>query len=188
MVESWHYPRHEIASSYLKQLEEGGPSLAIFAERRRGKTQLLLEDMMPMAESQGIAVVYIDFWEQRNNPSACIARGVKRALDKLSTGRMLRWKKEVKLKLPLLEAKINQDSSTMPEVAADALEFLTLTKKPWLVMFDEIQHLASTKEYEDVIFTLRSFLNANSKKIKAIFTGSSQDRLNRIFRHHNAAC
>jgi hypothetical protein len=34
---------------------------------------------------------------------------------------------------------------------------------------------------------LRSFLNANSKQIKAIFTGSSQDKLNLIFRHHNAA-
>jgi len=187
MEKTWHYPRENLAKTYLSQLGEGGHSIAIFAERRKGKTQFLLEDMKPLAEKEGISVAYIDFWEQRKDPSTCIVRGIRRAIEEIGLKGAGKWKKEIKLKLPLLEASMSQESKPMPEVAADALELLRTTKKTWLIMFDEIQHLAISKDYEDTIFTLRSFLNANTKTIKAIFTGSSQDKLNTIFRQHNAA-
>jgi transcriptional regulator with XRE-family HTH domain len=116
MTKSWHYPRTNIAQSYLTQLKEGGHSIAIFAERRKGKTQFLLEDITPLAEKSGISVAYIDFWEQRNNPSACIARGIRRAIENTSPSKPFGWKKEVKMKLPLLEAKVSKDTVPMPEI------------------------------------------------------------------------
>ena len=42
---SWHYPRSQLAENYLATLEHGAPTMAIFAERRKGKTEFLNDDM-----------------------------------------------------------------------------------------------------------------------------------------------
>lgn len=58
---SWHYPRVELAKSYLKTLEHGASTMAIFAERRKGKTEFLNDDMTPLAISEGHRCCYANF-------------------------------------------------------------------------------------------------------------------------------
>ena len=56
-----------------------------------------------------------------------------------------------------------------------------------LLLLDEVQHLASRKEFENFTASLRSFMvNRSDSKIKGIFTGSSQDGLTRLFNETKA--
>jgi len=183
----WHFSRAALADAYLKQLEAGLNSIAIFAERRKGKTEFLLEDLEPAAKERGLRTVYINFWARKSDPVYCIAQGVRRALDTSSSRLLRRWKKEFSVTLGAIQAKASIDPIKSPEFAMDALEMLIDGDGAVLIMFDEIQHLATSSEFEELIASLRTFLDSNRKRARAVFTGSSQDRLNQIFRRQNAA-
>jgi len=183
----WHYPRTELALSYLKQLEAGLNSIAIFAERRKGKTEFLLDDLSPAAKDNGLRTAYINFWERKSDPVYCITQGVRRAIESDSPRLVRKWKNEFSIKLGVFQSKTTLDASMYPEIAGEALDMLVTPKGGVLLMFDEIQHLATDPAYEELIATLRTFLDTNKKKVRAVFTGSSQDRLNKIFRRQKAA-
>ncbi len=183
----WHYSRADLATSYLQQLEAGLNSIAIFAERRKGKTEFLLDDLNPVARDKGLRTVYINFWERKSDPVYCITQGVKRSLEEHSPSLFKRWKKEFSVKLGAIQAKASIDPTTHPELSTEALDMLVKSKDAVLIMFDEIQHLATNPEFEDLVSSLRTFLDTNKKKVRAIFTGSSQDRLNKLFRRQKAA-
>ncbi|MFT4929649.1 MAG: hypothetical protein ACI8WB_005784 [Phenylobacterium sp.] len=168
-------------------MNSGINSIAIFAERRKGKTEFLIEDLAPYAQSQGFKTVYINFWEQRSDPIYCIAKGVKRALQSDGSTLLKHWKKEVNITLPGFEVKAQDNNNNTQALAYESLEQLLKNKGNVLLMFDEIQHLATDAKFEELIATLRTFLDSNKKSVKAVFTGSSQHRLNKIFRHQKAA-
>lgn len=187
MASKWHFPRVELADSYLLQLDSGLNSIAIFAERRKGKTEFLRDDLEPAARKRGLRTAYINFWERKSDPVYCITQGVRRALELDSPSLFRRWKKEFSFKLGAVEAKTSLDPEKNPELASEALDMLVSGKTGILLMFDEIQQLATDPLFEDLIATLRTFLDSNKRKVRAVFTGSSQDRLNRIFRNQRAA-
>ena len=181
----WHYPRTDLATAYLQQLEAGLNSIAIFAERRKGKTEFLLEDLTPIAKEKGLRTAYINFWERKSDPVYCVTQGIRRSIE---TDSPRKWKNEFSLKLGIFQSKTTIDSNKYPEIAGEALDMLLSSKGGGvLLMFDEIQHLASDPSYEELIATLRTFLDTNKKRVRAVFTGSSQDRLNTIFRKQKAA-
>ncbi len=183
----WHYPRTELALSYLKQLEAGLNSIAIFAERRKGKTEFLRDDLGPAAKGKGLRTAYINFWERKSDPVYCITQGVRRAIESDSPRLIRKWKNEFSVKLGVFQSKTTVDASQYPEIAGEALDMLVTPKGGVLLMFDEIQHLATDPAFEELIATLRTFLDTNKKQVRAVFTGSSQDRLNKIFRRQKAA-
>ncbi len=183
----WHFPRTDLAQAYLQQLEAGLNSIAIFAERRKGKTEFLTEDLQPCARARGLRTAYINFWERKSDPVYCITQGVRRALEADSPRLLRKWKKEFTIKLGVFQAKRTASAEQHPEIASEALDLLIAPKGGLLLMFDEIQHLATDPGYEELIATLRTFLDSNKKKVRAVFTGSSQDRLNKIFRNQRAA-
>jgi len=185
--QSWHYPRSELAKTYLKTLELGAPTMAIFAERRKGKTEFLNEDMSPLARSEGYRCCYINFWEDRSNPVACVVNGVERCLRPELGSAIRGWKKEVSVNLGALQAKITKDADKSVQTANSALQCLLEAKGAVLLQCDEIQHLATRPEFEDITASLRTFIDSNKKRVRTIFTGSSQDNLNRLFRHQRAA-
>lgn len=185
--QSWHYPRTELAKTYLKTLELGAPTMAIFAERRKGKTEFLNEDMTPLALSEGHRCCYINFWEDRSNPIACVVNGVERSLRPELGAASRGWKKEVSLNLGVLQAKVTKDADKSVQTANAALQCLLEAKGSVLLQCDEIQHLATRPEFEDFTASLRTFIDGNKRRIRTIFTGSSQDNLNRLFRHQRAA-
>lgn len=187
MTSKWHYPRTELAKAYVSQINSGLNSIAIFAERRKGKTEFLIEDLAPFAQTQGFRTVYINFWEQQSDPVYCISKGIKRALERDSSKLLQHWKKEVNIKLPGFEVKALNGEHNTQALAYESLELLLKTKGPVLLMFDEIQHLATDSKFEELIATIRTFLDSNKQRVRAVFTGSSQNRLNKIFRHQKAA-
>lgn len=184
---SWHFPRTDLARNYLKTLELGAPTMALFAERRKGKTEFLNDDMTPMALAEGHRCCYINFWEDRSNPVACVVNGVEKSL-KPELGTALRgWKKEVSVSLGALQAKITKDADRSVQTANAALQCLLEPKGTVLLQCDEIQHLAIRPEFEDFTASLRTFIDSNKSRVRTLFTGSSQDNLNRLFRHQRAA-
>lgn len=59
---------------------------------------------------------------------------------------------------------------------------------PILLLLDEVQHLATRKEFSGFTKSLRSFMvNRADHKIKGIFTGSNRQGLLRLFKETNAA-
>ena len=67
---SWHYPRAELAASYLDTLQAGLiSSMVLFAPRRKGKTEFVLEDLLPAAEAAGYRTVYCSMWQNRSATS-----------------------------------------------------------------------------------------------------------------------
>ncbi len=77
---AWHYPRTSLAQTYLKTLDAGLiSSLVLFAPRRKGKTEFLLEDLLPAAESSGYRTVYCSMWQNRTDPLAALLASLSQA-------------------------------------------------------------------------------------------------------------
>jgi hypothetical protein len=183
----WHFPRYALAERYLQTLKTGPQSLAIFAERRKGKTEFLNYDLTPIALKQRYRCTYINFWEDRTNPVTCVVNGIDRSLRSELTGRLKGWKKEVSLKLGALQAKLTKEPELSPSSANAAFDCLMQPKGAVLLMCDEVQHLATNPAFEDFTASLRTFIDSNKARIRVVFTGSSQDNLNRLFKSQRAA-
>lgn len=70
------------------------------------------------------------------------------------------------------------------EAAFDELEN---TNQPVLILLAEVQHLATDPDFSDFTAALRSFMTARADyKIKGIFTGSSQEGLDQLFKRMKA--
>jgi hypothetical protein len=70
---NWHYSRNDLANLHMDSFEIGlMASKVIFAPRKKGKTEFLLEDLLPLAEKRGYRVVYSSMWENRSDPGAAL--------------------------------------------------------------------------------------------------------------------
>jgi hypothetical protein len=153
----WHYPRTALAQAYLRTLDVGLiSSLVLFAPRRKGKTEFLLDDLLPAAEAAGYLTVYCSMWERRSDPLGAL-------LTALNHPRLSRT----------FGAKIQQLPELFDEVVA-------ASKGRVLIAFDEIQHLAHP-EFEEFVAALRTCLDLRKRTVKTIFTGSSRQRLQTMF-------
>ena len=179
----WHFSRENLAKTYLKTLEVGPQSLAIFAERRKGKTEFLNYDLTPIARKQGFRCAYVNFWEDKSSPNHSVVNGINRSIQADAK----RWETSISVDLGLLKAKMEQTPRTSPHCANEALDCLVRTKGPVLLMCDEVQHLATHSDFEDFTAALRTFIDRNKENVRVVFTGSSQDNLNRLFRNQRAA-
>lgn len=183
----WHYPRNELAKHYLNTLVIGAQSLAIFAERRKGKTEFCRYDLMPYALEQGYRCVYVNFWEDRSNPSACLVNAVVKNIESEFTGFLRGWKKELSVKLGGLQAKMSKAADVNPSTTNEAFRYLMKMDGSVLLICDETQHLATNPLFEDFTATLRTFIDSNKERLRVVFTGSSQDNLNKLFKKQRAA-
>jgi hypothetical protein len=59
-------------------------------------------------------------------------------------------------------------------------------KKPILLLIDEAQELAKTKEHEAVAMALRTAITRNQDRLRVVFTGSSRTQLAHVFSNSNA--
>ena len=183
----WHFSRQSLAETYLETLKTGPQSLAIFAERRKGKTEFLNYDLTPMALDRGYRCAYINFWEDRPNPVTCVVNGIERSMRSELSGMLRGWKKEVSLKLGGIQAKLSKEPDLSPSSANAALDCLMRPSGDVLLMCDEVQHLATDPAFEDFTASLRTFIDNNKTRVRVVFTGSSQDNLNRLFKNQRAA-
>ncbi len=191
----WHFARPALAGAYLDTLlSQGVRRLAFFGRRRIGKTEFLLRDMLPAAAQRGAATLYCSLWEFKDRPHLSITQALTQATPgAAATG----LKGRVQLSLPdIAEAEIEVERAGKPQ-AASSEELAQLTsawrgwlearkRKPALVVFDEIQHLATSARFATFAATLRTLLDMAPAHVHVVFTGSSHADLQRLFTHNKA--
>jgi len=196
----WHCPRPDLARSYLTLLSTGlVVSTSIFAPRRTGKTVFLRQDLTPAALAQGYAVAYADLWQTRQSPGVALIRGLEEALQpKTLAERALdglrRPVKSVKGSAKLgevgvgLEVALEDPRGAATEMALriEQLVEQLVAKKPLLLLVDEAQELARTKEAELIATALRTAITKHRDGMRVVFTGSSRSQLAHVFSNTDA--
>lgn len=199
ITDPWHYPRPKLANQYLQTLQVGLiKSLAIFAQRRMGKTEFLRKDLMPAAQQAGYTTIYVSLWETKDEPEAVLLEAIQQAAEGqgvLPAIRRTLGRPGSKIGLGAHAATVGAQASWQQGTAEEGDHLLSLRrwmerlaekKKPTLLLVDEIQSLADEKRYGALVAALRSALDKHSDKIKAVFTGSSSDGLQRMFQKERA--
>ena len=184
-INPWHYPRVDLAKQYLDALDIGlSNSIALFAHRRSGKTEFVTHDLLPEAEKRGAITYTVDFWANDQNPSECIITGVMNTFHTLPMRKQLKGQplKEFKASLTGLSASIeNPNISTINQAFSLMSQMHRGDAKKVVLFLDEIQHLATEPAYSTVAAALRTFIDKNKDWLTVVFTGSSQDGLNRFY-------
>ena len=196
----WHCPRPELAKSYLALLSAGPVvSTTIFGPRRTGKTVFLRQDLTPAAKEAGYTVAYAGLWQTRLSPGVALVRGLEEALEP----KTLAQKALNKLQHPIkkvkaggavgdfkgeFEVELNDPKKEATELAwrIDDLIARLCAKNPLLLLIDEAQELARTKENELVATALRTAITKHRDKVRVVFTGSSRTRLAHVFSNTDA--
>lgn len=191
----WHFARTSLARTYLDTLlVQGVRRLAFFGRRRIGKTEFLLRDLLPAATARGAVTLYASLWEFKDKPHLSITQALARATPGSGASSL---KGRLQLSLPnIAEAEIEVERAAKPQAASpEELAQLTaawrnwlqaLKNKPALVVFDEIQHLATSARFATFAATLRTLLDMAPPRVHVVFTGSSHADLQRLFTSNKA--
>lgn len=196
----WHYPRPELAATYLKLLSSGlVVSTSIFAPRRTGKTVFLRQDLTPAARKAGFSVAYADLWQTRQSPGAALIRGLEEALEAKSVASRAMAGLKRPVKALKGEAKVGEVSmgvqvelaepqKASPEMALRIEDLIgqLARKKPLLLLVDEAQELARTKDAELIATALRTAMTKHRDRVRVVFTGSSRSQLAHVFSNTDA--
>ena len=196
----WHYPRPLLAKRYLDLLGAGPVSTtSIFAPRRTGKTVFLRQDLTPAAIELGYRVAYADLWQTRLSPGIALIRGLEEALEpKTLTEKIINKAKspikKIKAKGALgelkgeLEVELDGAKKEATEIALRIEELIAqlCAKGPLLLLIDEAQELARSKEAELVATALRTAITKHRDKVRVVFTGSSRTQLAHVFSNAKA--
>ena len=198
IYEQWHFPRPKLVDSYLRMLRDG-PSdpIALQSPRRWGKTTFLLTEISAAASVAGYLPVYIDVWQHRADVLAAINYGLQEAIDDLAVpsstvGRRLRTRVN-KVGVAAMALEFGEEPTRRrPESPFLLVDWLLKTlvrtaKRPVLLLFDEIQELAVSKDGEAIVSALRAAITKSKSSVRVIFTGSNQDRLSELLSRSRAA-
>jgi hypothetical protein len=198
IYEQWHFARPRLVGSYLQLLLEGpGDPIALQSPRRWGKTTFLLTEVVPAARAAGLLPVYIDIWQSRSDVLAAINYGLQEAFDDLevpssTVGRRLKTRVS-KLGVGSLSLDLGEEPARRrPESAFLLVDWLLKalirrSRRPVLLLFDEIQELALARDGEAIVSALRAAIAKSRKSVRVIFTGSNQDRITELFSRSRAA-
>lgn len=196
----WHYPRRALAESYLAALNLGiAVSTTIFAPRRMGKTTFLRKDLTPAAQKLGYTVVYADLWQTRHAPALALVNALDEAAKPTSVAGRLKARlntplKGIKAGAEFAGAKLSGEltlESAQKGQAETALLISSLlgalcAKRPVLLLVDEAQELARSRDNELVATALRTAITLNRDKLRVVFTGSSRTQLASVFSNSSA--
>lgn len=180
-----YYPRTQLAENLVRNLADGiSSAFTLFAPRRMGKTQFLLNDIIPIAKSMGFNLFYFSFM---NENTQAVQSDLKTALLKFShvispTNQLSSIKR-----IGILGVELETQESEFVELSiSEILNQIANDDKPTLMLLDEVQELVRMKNSEGVIRSLRTGLDTNKHKIKVIFTGSSTNGLRAMFNDSKA--
>lgn len=196
----WHFARADLATDYLTALGTGLlVSTTIFAPRRTGKTVFLREDLTPAAEKRGYIVAYADLWQTKRNPGVSLIRGLEEALEPKTYAQktmqsLRRPVKSIKGEAKLgdagvgLEVDLEDPKAASTEMALRIEELVSqlVAKRPLLLLIDEAQELARTKEAELIATALRTAITKHRDSMRVVFTGSSRSQLAHVFSNTDA--
>ena len=196
----WHYPRTDLAKRYVEAMNIGlSSTLALFAPRRMGKTEFLRKDLRPAAEAAGYRVIYVSLWEAQDDPAHALINAIANAANDRNILSKATSKIRRGPKITLTGGHLGMQAgiSIGGEEAVDESPKATIQlgqlmrqlaegKPSVLLLVDEVQMLADEKQFGPLVTALRSALDAHRDRIKAIFTGSSQDGLRLMFQKEKA--
>ncbi len=197
LPDPWHFPRAEFANQILVALNGGlVNSIALFAPRRMGKTQFVLRDLLPAHLASGGDAIYFNLWENKSSPENVMIDALRGHIESLKgaaakkTGKLA---SSVDLAIVKFTAEYGEElaAKSPVETVAAAIrlwaEILRKRKQTGLLVIDEVQHLASSEKFINFTAALRTALEGSADCIKAVFTGSSQAGLTRLFFDTKAA-
>ena len=195
VADPWHFKRGEFTSRVLTLLVDGpGQALTLFAPRRTGKTEFLLKDLAPLAEKRGHRVVYASFWQVPLSPQAVLLHALETSLqrgtfrDRMRSSALTLVPK-LKLSVPGagMEAAIDLTAIRGRPPADlllrldDLLDRVSRRRKETILLLDEVQELARSRDNAPLVAALRTSLDKRSGRLRTVFTGSSREGLAAMF-------
>ena len=190
----WHFGRPDLARRTLTLLANGpARALTLFAPRRTGKTEFLMKDLGPLAETEGHRAIYVSFWQEPLAPLAALLHALETDLKRGGIGeRLLRTGRALAPKLKLSMPMVGQAEVDLSTLAGkppsdlllhldDLLGRVSTGIKPTILMLDEVQELARSQDNEALVAALRTSLDKRSDHLRTVFTGSSREGLASMF-------
>lgn len=187
--DSLYFPRSELAKRLLVSLKDGiTHAITLFAPRRMGKTQFLLKDVKPLAEEMSFNVFYFSFMDQiHGNSQTAFFQALADYLVEISSGKSQLLEKLQKVELFGVGIELNeQKKAELVSVSQFINELVKASKKPILMLLDEIQEVARIKDNNELVRSLRTGLDRHQERVKVIFTGSSTNGLRAMFNDNKA--
>ncbi|MXZ71823.1 MAG: ATP-binding protein [Acidobacteria bacterium] len=194
-ADPWHFERSDFTSRVLTLLVGGpGQALTLFAPRRTGKTEFLLKDLAPLAEARGHRVVYASFWQAPLSPLAVLLHALETSLRRGTLRDRLRSSAsalapKLKLSAPATGMEATLDLTAVRGTPPadlllhmdDLLDRLSRRRKTTILLLDEVQELARTRDNAPLVAALRTSLDTRGRRLRTVFTGSSRERLAAMF-------
>ncbi len=195
----WHFRRDELAEQVLGTLARGpAQALSLFAPRRAGKTEFLIQDLAPHAEARGHRVIYASFWQAPLSPLAVLLHALEKSRESGGLADRFRtsaWRVAPKLKLSAsvpgtgtgAEAEIDltrlkgEPPANLLLHLDDLLGRVSRTGRPAILLLDEVQELARSRGNAPLVAALRTGLDKRRDGLRAVFTGSSRPGLAAMF-------
>lgn len=190
-----HFARPQLAKHMAESLlgrvpfSDAPNGLFLAAPRRTGKSAFLQQDLRPALQSEGVVVVYLDLWVNRDkDPSTVIAQAIGSELLKhlgtISKAPICMGLESVTVAgvLKMDTKKIGQpDGLTLNDALTILIE---KSKKPVAVIIDEAQHSLTRKSGETAMMALKSardtINNSGGKSLMLVMSGSDRDKLMRL--------
>lgn len=180
------YKRPELAQRYLERLiTSPNRALSVFGPRQIGKTTLLQNDLATLANSQGLATLYVDFMattntlELLNSRLAQLVHAARMELPK----RRVTSASLAGFGVRLEEAPPDPTSTDMGVQLQNSFSALNRLKPgvKVLLMLDEAQELVRMKDGEATMKSVRALFNTFQGQLLLLITGSSREGLLRLF-------
>lgn len=181
------FHRHQYAEQLINSLKAGiTHAFTLFAPRRMGKTQFLLQDIKPKAEAAGFNVFYFSFMDSAN-PAADFQIALLRFAEQIKTGSKVKSIISQINKIEIMGVGVERETAAgeVPRLS-DLIALIASDNRPSLLLLDEIQELARRPDTDGLIRSLRTGLDINQAQIKTIFTGSSTNGLRAMFNDNKA--
>ncbi len=176
-----YFPRAPFDQTCLGHIQNLS-GIAVFAPRRRGKTAFVVNELLPGAANIGYSTIYIDLWRNEATPELAIVEGLEKALPE-SKWRLSKIKGSGKAKAPAVEVGgevelVRADDVAVPNIIMRlnrAFDRFGKSNKRWLIVMDEFQTIARSKE-PGFVAALRTGIQG-APNVKLFVTGSSRREL-----------
>ncbi|WP_432745036.1 ATP-binding protein [Haemophilus influenzae] len=156
-----YFPRSELAERLLSSLKDGIlHAITLFAPRRMGKTQFLLNDVKLKAEKLGFNVFYFSFMDRTSNElSNVFTRELIHFLDTVDSKTNNLFDKLKAIDLMGVSVELQDKNQTKLDELSLVQIINTITEssdKPVLMLLDEVQELARMSHTIGLIRSLRT--------------------------------
>lgn len=200
--DEWHFKRASLARGYLETLEVGCiRRLAICATPSTGKTNFIVNDIIPDARRHGHLVAYVNFREDGRQPAHIVLSAIKSCIESATAenhkiraicAKIAKHLEFESISIDAHVADIEIKKKKPVEQAADPMQLLRAALKTMakefpdhrlLIILDDTQHLAKDPRggHSDFTSSFAHALDQSSGHVMAIFCITSSHVMDRHF-------